>query len=115
MSVLARIDLAPAATAASVAVSSLPPAASRAGASPLPASNVEAIRAAAAELDAFMRSSNQSIVFAVDKSTGQVIVSVQDAATGQTIRQIPNEVLLRIAQELKQNKSIASLLLDTKA
>jgi len=126
MSVLAKIDPVPAASAAIAAISSLPSGAPRASvpqpvavatpdvAAPAP-SNTDAIKAAAAELDAFMRSSNQSIVFQVDKPSGQVIVSIQDATTGQTIRQIPSEVVLRIAQELKQNKTVESLLLDAKA
>jgi flagellar protein FlaG len=74
-----------------------------------------AVRAAAAELDAFMRDSGRSIVFEVDQATGETVVSVRDASTGQSIRQIPSEEALRIARDLRQSRTLASLLLDAKA
>jgi flagellar protein FlaG len=70
---------------------------------------------AAAEIAAFLSSSKTNIVFAMDQSSGQMVVKIQDAATGKTLRQIPSEVVLRIAQELKQNKTLSNLQFDEKA
>ena len=79
------------------------------------APSADAVKAAAAAIDAFVRNSGRDIVFQVDKGTGQTVVSVRDAATGQTIRQIPSEEVLRIAQDLQQKQSPDGLLADTKA
>ena len=95
------------------------PAPAPAPAAPAPASAAPATAAevsqAAAEIATFLNNSKTNIVFAMDQSSGQMVVSVQDATTGKTIRQIPSEVVLRIARELKQTKTLGSLKFDEKA
>jgi flagellar protein FlaG len=79
---------------------------------PPPAPGAAAVQAAAAELDAFMRSSGRTIEFAVDASSGLMVVNVRDSNTGQSIRQIPSDEVIRIARALRSNRSSNHLLLE---
>jgi flagellar protein FlaG len=90
------------------------PAATQATSAPAKASTAD-LTSAAKAITNFLSSSNTNIQFSLDQSSGEMVVKIEDAATGKTIRQIPNEVVLRIAQELKQNKSLGNLALDEKA
>lgn len=61
----------------------------------------EAIKAAAAQIDSYLKSTNRELDIRVDSETGRTIVSVRDKATGDLIRQIPGEEVLRMARTLK--------------
>ena len=60
-----------------------------------------AVKAAAAQIDSYLKSTNHELDFRLDSETGQMIVSVRDKATGDLIRQIPGEEVLRMARALK--------------
>jgi flagellar protein FlaG len=68
---------------------------------PEPPPTAEAVKAAAAQIDSYLRSTNRELDFRVDSETGQMIVSVRDKETGDLIRQIPGEEVLRMARALK--------------
>jgi flagellar protein FlaG len=55
---------------------------------------------APSQVDAYLRAHNQSVRFQVDQVTGLTIVHVVDATTGKVVRQIPSEVVVRVAQYL---------------
>jgi flagellar protein FlaG len=46
-------------------------------------------------------SQDRGVQFQVDAATGQTIVRVVNMSTGEVVRQIPDEVVMRIAQFLK--------------
>ena len=68
---------------------------------------VEAVRAAAQQIESYLRSSGRSLEFRVDGATGRLVVTVRDRETGDTIRQIPSEEVLKLARSL--GESLASV------
>ena len=80
-----------------------------------PAPTAALVRAAAAQIDAYLRSNGRSLEFRVDQDSHRVVVSVHDAATGEVIRQIPDEEVLRTARVLSEALAESSVVLDTKA
>ena len=61
----------------------------------------EAVKAAAEQIDSYLKSTNHELNFRTDSETGQMIVSVRDKETGDVVRQIPGEEVLRMARALK--------------
>ena len=57
-----------------------------------------AVKAAAAQIDSYLRSVGREVEFRVDEDTGMTIVTVRETATGDVIRQIPNEEVLQLAR-----------------
>jgi flagellar protein FlaG len=70
-----------------------------------------AVRAAAAQIDSYLKSVGREVEFRVDEDTGVTIVTVRETATGDVIRQIPNDEVLQLARSLKSG---SSALLDLK-
>ena len=60
---------------------------------------------APSQVDAYLQAHNQSVRFQVDQATGLTIVHVVDASTGEVVRQIPSEVIVRVAQYLQSQCS----------
>jgi flagellar protein FlaG len=60
----------------------------------------ETLRAVAAQIESYLRSSGRSLNFSVDSSTGRTVIAVRDANTGALIRQIPSEEALRLATSI---------------
>ncbi len=58
----------------------------------------------------FVKSSERQLDFSIDDSTGQVVVKVIARQSGEVIRQLPSEVALKLAENLKDANS---LLFDT--
>lgn len=55
---------------------------------------------AAAQINAFLKSSASSVEFTVEGTSDHIIVRVVDSATNQVIRQIPSEEALAISHAL---------------
>lgn len=70
-------------------------------ATPVTPPTAEAVKAAAEQIDSYLKSTNHELDFRVDSATGQMIVSVRDKETGDLIRQIPGEEVLRMARALR--------------
>jgi flagellar protein FlaG len=85
------------------------------GATPGAPATAADVVSATQQIATFLSDSKTEIQFAIDQSSGKVVVEIQDPTTGKTLRQIPNEVVLRLAQELQQNKTIGNLALSEKA
>jgi flagellar protein FlaG len=66
----------------------------------VPSAAMEALKAAAKEIEAYLQKSGRSLEFRVDDASGRTVVSVRNPQTGELIRQIPNEEVLRIASAL---------------
>ena len=60
-----------------------------------------AVKAAAAQIDSYLKSVGREVQFRVDDDTGMTVVTVRATATGDVIRQIPNEEVLQLARSLK--------------
>ena len=52
-------------------------------------------------LQAFAKSSHRNLDFSIDEDSGQTVVKVVASDTGEVIRQIPTEVALKLARNLK--------------
>ena len=59
-----------------------------------------------------MASTNRGLGFRIDEAVGGPVVTVRSAETGEVVRQIPNEVVVRIAHNIEKVKG---LLLNAKA
>lgn len=65
-----------------------------------PAPTLDQVRAAAEQIEKFLKSSGRALDFHVDQDSGLVVVVVRDSASGDVIRQIPTEEALHLAQTL---------------
>lgn len=58
------------------------------------------VEQAVSKLNDYVQSLQRDLRFSVDDSTGQAVVRVIDRSTDQVVRQIPNDVALRLARNL---------------
>jgi flagellar protein FlaG len=70
---------------------------------------------AANQVDAYLKAHTQSVRFQVDSETGMTIVNVYNEATGELVQQIPNEVVVRIAQYINSKNAVAGPTVDVTA
>ena len=59
-----------------------------------------------------MASTNRGLGFRIDEAVGGPVFTVRSADTGEVVRQIPNEVVVRVAHNIEKMKG---LLLNAKA
>jgi flagellar protein FlaG len=72
----------------------------------------EAVEAAARQLESFLRESGRELEFRVDDSSGRVVISVRDPVTGDLIRQIPDPIVLALAERLRMGDTGAGVLVE---
>ncbi len=53
-----------------------------------------------------MKAGNQGLSFAVDPSSDRPVVIVRNTETGEVVRQIPNEVVIRIGRSIDELKGL---------
>jgi flagellar protein FlaG len=68
---------------------------------PAPQDVNTAVRAAAQQIDSYLKSVGRQVEFRVDDDTGMTVVTVRETATGDVIRQIPNEEVLQLARRFE--------------
>ncbi|WP_421921663.1 flagellar protein FlaG [Marinobacter salarius] len=61
---------------------------------------------AVSQLNDFVQAVQRDLQFEVDNDLGQTIVKVVDQSTQEVIRQIPDEVALRLAENLQQDEPL---------
>jgi flagellar protein FlaG len=61
---------------------------------------------AVSQLNDFVQTVQRDLQFEVDNERGETIVRVVDQQTQEVIRQIPNEVALRLAENLQQDEPL---------
>lgn len=61
---------------------------------------------AVSQLNDFVQTVQRDLQFEVDNDLGQTIVRVVDQSTQEVIRQIPDEVALRLAENLQQDEPL---------
>ena len=57
-------------------------------------------------LNDLMRDGGRGLNFSLDEKLGAPVVSVRNSETGEVIRQIPNEVVVRVAHSIEDLKGI---------
>ena len=82
----------------------LPPAAEAARSQPQDHVNSQAmqeqVQAAVAQMNEYIQSTQRDLNFTYDPGSGETVVKVLDRSTQEVIRQIPDEIFLRLAQRL---------------
>ncbi|MBY6192931.1 flagellar protein FlaG [Marinobacter hydrocarbonoclasticus] len=66
----------------------------------------ESLDQAVSQLNDFVQNVQRDLQFEVDNDMGQTIVRVVDQQTQEVIRQIPDEVALRLAEKLQQDEPL---------
>lgn len=64
------------------------------------------VKDAIAKLNDMLTASARNVSFAMDQKLGRPVVFVKNASTGEVIRQIPNEVVVRIAHNIEDFKGM---------
>jgi flagellar protein FlaG len=64
------------------------------------------IEQAVTEINEYVQSVLRDLHFSVDEDSGQTVVRVRDKESGELIRQIPEDIFLNLAQNLKDNQPI---------
>ncbi|MBU2710486.1 flagellar protein FlaG [Zooshikella harenae] len=65
--------------------------------------NEQQVTAAIEQLNDFVSARQRDILFKVDDDAGRVVISVVDRESEEIIRQIPEELALRLAKNLKEH------------
>jgi flagellar protein FlaG len=58
------------------------------------------VQAAVAQMNEYIQSTQRDLHFSYDPGSGETVVKVLDRETQEVIRQIPDEIFLRLAQRL---------------
>jgi flagellar protein FlaG len=66
----------------------------------------EALNGAVLQLNNYVQNVQRDLQFEVNNELGQTIVKVVDQKTQQVIRQIPDELALRLAEKLQQDEPL---------
>jgi flagellar protein FlaG len=66
----------------------------------------ENIADALQKLNEQMRSKGRDLNFSMDEASDRVVITVKHSQTGEIVRQIPNEVVLKVAHNLEQVKGM---------
>jgi len=66
----------------------------------------EQLDSAVTRLNDFVQNVQRDLQFEVDRDAGQTIVKVVDRETDEVIRQIPDEVAMRLAENLQQDEPL---------
>lgn len=64
---------------------------------------------AVAHMNEFIQSTQRDLQFSYDSATGDTIVRVLDSATQEVIRQIPDEIFLKLARQLNADEPVQLL------
>lgn len=67
--------------------------------------DADTVRAAAKQIDSFLKSAGRTLNIRVDDITGRMVVTVRDSSSGDVIRQIPSEEALKLAQSLGESSA----------
>jgi flagellar protein FlaG len=77
---------------------------------PIPPNSAEkmtqAFQAVVDELNQQMKSTNRNLWFEMDRTINTPVVAVTDKNTGELVRQIPAEVVLRVAHSIENLKGV---------
>ena len=66
----------------------------------------QSIKDSVSKLNEMMDAGGRGLSFALDEKLGQAIIYVKNSQTGEVVRQIPNEVVVRIAHGIEDLKGL---------
>ncbi|TQV84143.1 flagellar protein FlaG [Exilibacterium tricleocarpae] len=61
---------------------------------------------AVADINRYVQKVSRDLLFSVDDDSGRTVIRVVDRESGDLIRQIPEDIFLRLARNLKNNEPI---------
>ena len=64
------------------------------------------VKEAVSMLNQQLSSTNRGLGFHMDEAVGGPVVTVRSADTGEVVRQIPNEVVVRVAHSIEKMKGL---------
>ncbi|HGM5580862.1 TPA: flagellar protein FlaG [Pseudomonas putida] len=64
------------------------------------------VKNAVSQIEQFLKETRRNLEFSTDEESGKIVVKVIASETGELIRQIPSEEALRIAESLRDVKSV---------
>jgi len=64
------------------------------------------LESAVSKISEFVQNFQRDLTFSVDKDSGRIVIKVIDSKTKDVIRQIPSEVVLRLAKNLQSPDSL---------
>jgi flagellar protein FlaG len=67
---------------------------------------IDAMKAAAEQIESYLKATGRELRFSIDEATGETVVTVRDSVSGDVIRQIPNAEALRLAQALGNQRNV---------
>ncbi|MCP8898626.1 flagellar protein FlaG [Gilvimarinus xylanilyticus] len=69
----------------------------------------ESVKQAVAHMNEFIQATQRDLQFSYDSDSGDTIVKVLDSSTKELIRQIPDEIFLKLARELNADEPVPLL------
>jgi len=67
----------------------------------------ESVKDAITQLNDYVQSVQRDLQFQLDDDSGKTVVTVIDSQTSEVVRQIPDEVALRLARDLQQDEPLS--------
>ncbi len=67
----------------------------------------EQVKEAVTKLNDYIQNVQRDLEFQMDDNSGKTVISVVDRHTNKVVRQIPDDVALRLAQELQQDEPLS--------
>lgn len=64
------------------------------------------VQQAVAQMNEYIQTTQRDLRFSIDKESGETIVKVLDRQTEEVIRQIPDEIFLRLARNLNVDEPV---------
>lgn len=64
------------------------------------------VRSAVAKMNEYVQAHQRDLRFSIDQDSGETIVKVLDRTTEEVIRQIPDEIFLKLARSLSVNEPV---------
>ncbi len=65
------------------------------------ASSAQVLEQVVQQLNAYVENAQRNLRFSIDQASGKPVVAVVESSSGEVIRQIPGDVALRMARNLK--------------
>jgi len=67
----------------------------------------EQVEEAVTQLNDYVQNVERNLQFNLDDESGKTVITVVDRQTSEVIRQIPDEVVLKLAQDLQQDEPLS--------
>ncbi|MFT6907766.1 MAG: flagellar protein FlaG [Oleiphilaceae bacterium] len=69
--------------------------------------SIEDVKNAVTKLNDFIQTVQRNLQFNLDDASGKTIITVVDKQTSEVVRQIPDDVAIKLAQDLQQSEPLS--------